>query len=99
MNLATLKKDLYSAQKEQNTQKVAVLRYLIAGVQNKEIELRSNGVELQDKHVDKVILKQLKERQDSIDSYKQGGRDDLVQKEQAELAILAAYAPAPDQTE
>ena len=40
-----------------------------------------------------IIQKEVKKRKDSIDQYKQGGRDDLVEKEQAQMEVLAAYLP------
>jgi uncharacterized protein len=50
-------------------------------------------IELTDKEVQDVIAKEIKKRQDSIEAFKKGGRQDLVDKESAELAILRAYGP------
>ncbi len=50
-------------------------------------------VELDDKEIQDVIAKEMKKRQDSIEAFKKGGRQDLVDKESAELAILRTYGP------
>lgn len=72
-----------------DSERVSVLRMLISAINNKEIAFRSQeGLEMGDKHVLKVIKKEIKQREDSIESYKQGGRDDLVEKETKEKNIL-----------
>jgi hypothetical protein len=74
--------------KAKETERVSVIRYLLAKIHEKEIDLRTQKVEFKDKHTRKVIEKQIKERKDSIEAYKQGNREDLVEKETRELAIL-----------
>lgn len=91
MILDTLKSQLISAQKSRDELRVSVLRYLFAAVKNREIELRSQKVELTDEHILKVIQKQIKQREDSITNYKAGNRQDLVDKETAEMNILKEY--------
>jgi len=101
-----LHSDLIAAQKSGDTVKVSILRYLMAGVKNREIELRfaqntgqktegafdpSGGIS--DAEVLKVIQKQVKEHLDSIEAYKTGKREDLVAKESTELAVLESYLP------
>ncbi|MBL8013703.1 MAG: GatB/YqeY domain-containing protein, partial [Candidatus Omnitrophica bacterium] len=49
---------------------------------------------VEDKDIIIVIKKQIKQRQDSIEQFRQGGRQDLVGKEEAELNILKSYLPA-----
>ncbi len=84
----TLKTQLTESIKARDTERVSVLRLLISAINNKEIELRTQDVDFKDKHVVKVIQKQIKQRKDSIEAYKQGSRQDLVEKEEAELGIL-----------
>lgn len=88
MVVESLKTELKEAMKARDAERLSVIRFLIAAVNNQEIELRRQGIDLLDKHVLKVIQKQIKQRNDSITSYKEGNRDDLVEKESAELAIL-----------
>ena len=83
-----LKKKLIEYMKAKDAERVGVVRFLLSAISNKEIDFKGQGMEMEDKHVVKVILKQIKQRKDSIESYKSGGRDDLVQKETGELAIL-----------
>ena len=98
--------DLITAQKSGDAIKLACLRYLTAGIKNREIELRYQintgkpaewsfdaAGEITDAEVLKVIQKQVREHLDSIDAYKKGGREDLVGKESTELAILESYLP------
>lgn len=86
--LNKLKLDLLKARKEKDTEKISVLGFLLSAIQNKEIELRGQGKELSDEHVEKVLRKQIKNRNQSIEAYQKGNRQDLVDKESAELVIL-----------
>lgn len=99
MILDTLKQELIESQKSHEAAKLELLRYLLAAIKNKEIELRPMGKELNDEEILKVIKKQIKQRNDSIENFRLGKRDDLVQKENVELGILEDYykkfAPAP----
>jgi len=75
------------------------LRMVVAAVKNKEIDdvgikKLKLGESLDDAGVLKVIQTLAKQRQESIDMFKKGGRDDLVQKETAELALLERYLPS-----
>jgi len=84
-----IKAKLTESIKARDTKRVGVLRMLISAINNKEIAFRSQqGLEMKDKHVLKVIKKEIKQRQDSIESNEKGGRDDLVEKEKAEMDIL-----------
>jgi uncharacterized protein YqeY len=65
-------------------------RNLHAAVRKKEIDDR---IDLDDAGVVKIITSLVKQRQDSIDQFKQGGREDLVAKEEAELKFLQAFLP------
>ncbi len=86
--LNKLKLDLLKARKAKDELFVSVLSFLLSKIQNKEIELRGQGIELKDKHIEKVFIKQIKQRKDSIEAYKKGDRQDLVEKEEGELNVL-----------
>ena len=83
-----LKQKLYTAQKEKDAFMLSVLRYLLAGVKNREIEIRVLHREMNDSDVMGVINSQILQRKDSIENYKMAKRQDLVDKESAELKIL-----------
>jgi len=88
MILDTLKSQLTASIKSRDMERVGVLRLLISAINNKEIQFRTQGIEVEDKHVIKSIQKEIKQRNDSIEAYKKGNRQDLVDKETAELKLL-----------
>jgi uncharacterized protein YqeY len=87
-----LRSKLIEFQKSKDNLRLGVLRYFLAQVKNKEIELRPQGVELKDKHVWKVLKKMMKQRKESIQMAEEAGRDDVVEKEQAELGVLKEFS-------
>ena len=86
--------DLKSAMREKNTVALTVLRGLKSALKYAAIEQGGADAELAGPEAVAVIRKQIKQRQDSIESFKAGGRDDLIATEQAELDILEKYLPA-----
>lgn len=84
--------DLKVALKERNGLKTSTIRFVLAEVKNKEIDKRG---ELGDDEVLKVLNSVAKKHQDSISQFQAGGRADLVETEQAELAIIKTYLPEP----
>lgn len=89
--------DLKEALKSKDAIRVSTLRMLKAGMQNSAIEKRVE--KLEDKDVISVISKQVKQHRESIDGFTKGAREDLVDKEKAELAILETYMPKQLSTE
>ncbi len=83
--------DYIQAMKEHNTLKSSVLSFLRAQIKNVRID--SKVEQLSDADVIAVIKKQVKQRQESIVQFEQGGRSDLVEKEKNEMAILQGYLP------
>ncbi len=92
--MATIKEQLSekmkSSMKSGDKDTLMFVRNLHAAVRKKEIDDR---VDLDDAAVQKIISTLLKQRQDSIDQFKAGGREDLVAKETAELNFLLSYMP------
>jgi uncharacterized protein YqeY len=86
-----IENDFKNALKEKDTVTVSTLRMVKAAIHNKEIEKR--GEKLQEAEVVKIITKQVQQHQDSIEQFKKGGREDLVEKETKELEILKRYLP------
>jgi len=85
--------DLKTAMREKNAVKLGVLRMLKAALTNATIEKSGADSELTDAEAIQVIRKQVKQRQDSIESFEKGGRADLAAKEKDESSILQSYLP------
>ncbi len=82
--------DLRQAMRQGDKVTSSVIRLVMAAIKNSEI---ARQAELDDQDILGVIAKQVRQCQESIDAFKQGNRQDLVAKEEAELAILKAYLP------
>jgi uncharacterized protein YqeY len=87
----TIKKDMVQAMKDRDDLAKTVLRTLSSEFKNAEID---KGSPLEDSDVIKVLSKLAKQRKDSIQAYQDGGREDLVASEMAELEIIQRYLPA-----
>jgi uncharacterized protein YqeY len=81
-----------TAMKAGDAVRVATLRMAMAAAHNRQIEL---GHELTDAEVVEVLDRQVKQRRESIELYRQGGRPELADAEEAEMAILSEYLPEP----
>src|SRR2546421_10324194 len=79
--------------REKNATKLGVLRMLKAAMTNAAIEKSTGQGQLSDADATQVIRKQVKQRQDSIESFEKGGRAELAAKEKDELSILQSYLP------
>jgi len=88
-----LDSDLKDAMRAKDASKLGVLRMLKAALKNVAIEKGGASTQLDDAEATQVIRKQVKQRQDSIESFEQGGRPELAAKEKDELAILNGYLP------
>jgi uncharacterized protein YqeY len=86
-----LMNDVKEAMKSKESVRLGALRFLQAAIKNREIELRPNAITSEE--VMGVIRRSVKQRKESIDQYKNAGRQDLVDQETAELKILEAYLP------
>jgi len=82
--------DMKSAMKAKDKPAFKAVRMIIGAIKQKEIDER---IELDDTQVLAVIQKMVKQRKDSITQFKEGGRTDLVEVEEAELAIINNYMP------
>lgn len=86
--------DLKDAMRARDAEKLGVLRMLKSALKYAAIEKAGAEGELDDAEATQVIRKQVKQRQDSIESFEKGGRAELAEKEKGELAILTTYLPA-----
>src|SRR5205085_10112254 len=82
--------DMTAAMKAKDAARTSTLRMVKAAIMNREKE---GGEQLTDEDVTKLLRSQMKQRRDSVEQYQKAGRQDLVDKEQAELAIIEAYLP------
>lgn len=85
--------DLLAAMRAKEEVKLGALRMLKAAVMKFEVS-GDKKKDASDEEVLSLIAKEVKQRKDSVDAYKKGGRDDLAVKEEAEMKILQAYLPA-----
>jgi uncharacterized protein YqeY len=88
---ARISDDMKAAMRARETERLGTIRLLLAAIKQREVDER---IELDDTAVLAVVEKLLKQRKDSITQFQQAGRDDLVQKEQAEVEVLKVYMPA-----
>ena len=89
--LQDIDNDLKEALKKKEEVAVSTIRMLKAALHNRKIEKK--GEELSETEVLKVIAKQIKQREDSIEQFKKGGRQELVDKETEETEVLKRYVP------
>jgi uncharacterized protein YqeY len=92
-----IQEDLKRSMKAKDGNRVSVLRLLLSSIRNREIEKRDV---LDDDEVLAEITSSAKRRRESMEAFKEGDRMDLVEKEEAELAILQEYLPeqlSPDE--
>ena len=94
MVLGKIKEELNQAVKSNNEIIRSTLRMLLASIQGKEKEKQYKEKEsLTEEEVIAIISSEAKKRKDSINEFEKGGRQDLADKEKAELEILAKYLP------
>lgn len=91
--VAHIGEELKAAMKAGETVKRDTLRFLQSALKNVGIEKHKSVTEFTDAEVQEVVKRLVKQRKDSIEQYKTGGRQDLVEKEEAELALITPYLP------
>ena len=87
--------DLKSAMKSGDKARVEALRFALAGLNSfqKDKQVKTPDATITDDEVVSVLQKEVKKRKDSIKLFRQGNRDDLVAKEEGDLAVIAVYIP------
>ncbi|CAJ93806.1 hypothetical protein CMPELA_13790 [Cupriavidus necator] len=88
---ARISEDMKTAMRARETERLGTIRLLLAAIKQREVDER---VELDDTAVLAVVEKLIKQRKDSISQFRQAGRNDLADKESAEVEVLQAYMPA-----
>ena len=88
--LARLQHDMNTARKAQDKARTLLLGTILADIKNRRIELRRDP---NDAEVLDVVQKGIKRRRESVEMYDSAKRDDLADKERAEIALLEGYQP------
>lgn len=83
--------DMKAAMRAKDADKLLAIRMLTAALKQKEVDER---IELTDAHVIAIVEKLIKQRKDSVAAYESAQRQDLADKEKAEIAVLSVYLPA-----
>ena len=88
---ARITEDMKTAMRSGEKDRLGLIRMLMAGIKQREVDER---IQLDDTQVLSVIDKMIKQRKDSVEQFRAGHRDDLADKEAAEIAWLTGYLPA-----
>jgi uncharacterized protein YqeY len=86
-----VEKDLVAAMRAQEALKLSVLRMMKAALMNKKVE---HGKDVDDAQALAVLRTLAKQRHESVEAFRKGGREELAAKEEAEVKIVEAYLPA-----
>jgi uncharacterized protein len=86
-----VEKDLVAALRAQEALKLSVLRMMKAALMNKKVE---RGKDVDDNEALAVLKTLAKQRHESVEAFRKGGREEMAQKEEAEVKIVEAYLPA-----
>ena len=91
MNLSQqLSDDMKQAMRAKDKFKLSVIRMILSSVKNEAI---NKGSKLEDSEVLEIVSRELKQRKDSLQEFKQAGRDDLADKLQLEIEVISNYLP------
>lgn len=88
--LERLEKDMVKAAKARDAERLGVIRFVRSRAKNRQIELRRD---LKDEDVTEVLARIAKQHRESIAQFTEGGRDELVESEKRQLAIVEEYLP------
>jgi len=83
--------DMKAAMRAKDSERLGTIRLLTAAMKQKEVDER---IELDDTAVVGIVDKLIKQRKDSVEAFQKAGRQDLADKEAAEITVLQAYLPA-----
>jgi len=88
--LERLERDMIEATKARESERLGVIRFVRSELKNRQIEL---GRDLEDDDVIEVLARVAKRHNESIEQFTEGGRDDLVESERRQLAVVQVYLP------
>ncbi len=87
---ARITDDMKTAMRAKDAKRLSAIRLLLAAIKQREVDERKDMI---DADVVSVMEKMIKQRHDSIEQFRKGGRQDLIDVEQFELSVLRAYMP------
>lgn len=87
-----IQEDMKTAMRSKEKERLAVIRLIMAAIKQKEVDERKT---LTDAEIIGVLDKMVKQRRDSISQYTEANRQDLADKEQAEITVIQTYLPQP----
>ncbi len=82
--------DMKEAMKAKEKERLSTIRMLVSEIKKRQID---SGKEFDDNDILGVIKSMVKSREDSVKAYKEGGREDLAEKEEREVEVLKSYLP------
>lgn len=85
--------DTKEAMKAKEKETLATLRLISAAIKDKDIAARTTGKELDDTQIMALFQTMIKQRRESVKMYKDGGRPELAEKEEAEIVVIEKYLP------
>ncbi len=85
-----IRNDMKDAMRVKDKERLGTIRMLISEIKKRQID---SGKEFDDNDILGVIKSMVKSREDSVNAYREGGREDLAEKEQKEIEILKSYLP------
>ncbi len=85
-----LQADMKDAMRAKDADRLSAIRMLVSSLRNKQIDLRRD---LTEEDIVDVLATEAKKRREAADSFRSGGRDELADKEEAELVVIAEYLP------
>lgn len=85
-----IREDMKAAMRSHDAARLSTIRLLLAAIKQREID---EQIEAGDEDVLAVIGKMVKQRRDSVEQYRSGGREDLAANEQVEIDVLSTYLP------
>jgi hypothetical protein len=89
---AQIQQDMNRSRKERNRERTLVLSTVLSDARNREIEIQE---ELDDDAMRGVLVKAIKLRKDAAEQMREGGREDLAEREESQAEILSEYLPPP----
>jgi uncharacterized protein YqeY len=92
---ATFTEEMKTAMKAGDKDRLAAIRLIISEMKNKDVDARGAGkAEAGEEDILAMLQKMIKQRADSIEQYRAGGREDLAAKEQGEIDVIRSFLPA-----
>ncbi|WP_174857866.1 MULTISPECIES: GatB/YqeY domain-containing protein [Sutterella] len=85
-----IREDMKAAMRSHDADRLSTIRLLLAAIKQREIDEK---IDATDDQVMEIITKMVKQRRDSVEQYRAGGREDLAGKEQNEIDVLSGYLP------